>query len=237
MKNKNIILLHGWGSSSKKLNPLNKELTKKEWKVLALKLPGFDLDPPREAWDITKYADYVKKEALKFYGVNKYFVFGHSFGGRITIRIASKGISRVLGVVLCSAAGISRPNFIKRLSFFFLAKVGKILISFETISKIGRKLLYRLVKEHDYERTEGIMKEVFKKIISENLREDIEKIKIPTLILWGRNDSVTPLTDANFINDQIKGSRLVVFTDDGHRLPYERAKEVAEEIEKWYKTL
>ena len=65
---KNIVLLHGWGASVKKLKPLANELEKQGWKVFVPKLPGFDLKPPESVWGVSEYADYVSKKAVEYFG-------------------------------------------------------------------------------------------------------------------------------------------------------------------------
>ena len=230
---KNLILLHGWGASADKLKHLEIELNKSGWITQNMKLPGFDLTYPKFAWWLKDYSDYVSKEAEKVFRGNKYYIFGHSFGGRIAIKLASYAPDKLTGVVLCSTAGISRGRSVKRVIFLILAKIGKILLIAPTLARFWRKIIYKLAKEHDYEKASGIMKKVFKKVISEDVRELLAKIKVPTLILWGEEDKMTPVNDAYFLNEKIRDSKLVIFKNQGHKLPYIGTKEVAKEIDKW----
>jgi pimeloyl-ACP methyl ester carboxylesterase len=229
IKKKKIVLLHGWGASIEKLRLLASQLEKKNWQVFIPKLPGFDILPPKNAWGVGEYADHVLNEAHKVYGKDEFFVFGHSFGGRVAIKL--------LGVILCSTAGVSRGYSLKRVVFYILAKVGKIFLLIPPLAKFWRKLLYMLAREHDYEKTQGVMKDTFKKIVSENLRPAISNIRLPVLVLWGKKDQATPIKDAYYIRKTLSSSKLVVFENEGHRLPYNEPKKVAEEINKWAKNL
>lgn len=237
MKVKRIVLLHGWGANTKKLGPLKIALEKLGWKVLLPKLPGFEKPAPKKVWGMKEYAKFIYEETKLVFGKNKFFVFGHSFGGGIAIKLASGNPRQLAGVILCASRGISRTKAVKRLFFKTLAKIGKIFLFSPYIANEFRKILYKAAREHDYERSEGIMREVFRKVISEDLRTLVFKIKLPVLILWGENDRMTPISDALFIKHALHESVLVTFKDKGHRLPYEEPFSLAEEIDKWAQSL
>lgn len=234
---KNIVLIHGWGANVSKLQPLKKELERFKWNVFVPKLPGFGSPPPDTIWGVSDYANYIANLSFAKFKKKKYFVFGHSFGGRIGIKLETEVSKDLNGVILCSISGISRGNLVKRVIFALLAKGGRVVLNLSPISQSYRKFLYKLAREHDYEKAEGIMKDIFKKIISEDLKPFVSKIRMPTLILWGKKDKLTSVKDAYFLKAKIKGAQLTVFSKEGHRLPYNKPKKVAFEIEKWYKNL
>jgi pimeloyl-ACP methyl ester carboxylesterase len=126
---------------------------------------------------------------------------------------------------------------VKRIFFSVIAKAGKVLLLTPPLAYTFRKLLYKAAREHDYEKTQGIMKDVFKKIISEDLKPLLAKINAPTLIMWGKDDRITPVKDAYFVNNKIAGSRLKIFDNQSHRLPYEKSKLLAKEIDLWQTSL
>lgn len=234
---KNIILLHGWGANTKKLGPLKTELEKRGWHVLLPKLAGFENPPPDKVWGIQEYSDYVYEEAKREFGHENFFAFGHSFGGGIAIKLANKGIYNLSGVILCATRGVSRGKLLKRFLFSVLAKSGKVFILVPELASSFRRLLYKAAREHDYEKTEGIMKEIFRKVISEDLKPALKKIRIPTLILWGKLDRITPLKDAQFIKSVVDGSTLTIFPQEGHRLPYNKPRLISKKIDIWFTKL
>lgn len=219
-----MALLHGWEARAAKLEPLARELQRLGWKVINLEMPGFGLPAPEFAWGVSEYADWVEKKME-----GSCVVFGHSFGGRVAIKLAARGA--VKGVVLCASGGLSRPNVMKRLLFGMLASVGKTL-GLERY----RAILYKLVREHDYERAEGIMRDVFKRVVEEDLRSEARKIKVPTLVLWGKEDKMVPVSDGEWVKEQM-GAKLVLFEGQGHKLPYELPEKVAKEIDVWFGSL
>jgi len=81
------------------------------------------------------------------------------------------------------------------------------------------------------------MKETFKKVIEENLKTTINKVKIPVLLLWGKQDKMTPIKDAYYIKKVLPKTRLVIFNQEGHQLPYNRPKEIAQKINQWSQNL
>lgn len=236
MKN-NIILLHGWGASAVKLQPLGDELKKLGWNVFIPKLPGFDLKPPNNPFKLDDYCEFVNKKASQYFKNQKYVAFGHSFGGRIAIKISSDYKDNIYASVFCAAGGLSRTGIIKRLLFSFLAKMGKILLISKFLSNTFRKIIYKLSGEHDYEKTSGVMRETFKNIINEDLKKKLSGITLPVLVLWGKKDKMVPFSDALLLKNKIKKCKLVAFDFEGHTLPYKKPHQLAQEINKWHQTL
>lgn len=236
---KNIVLVHGWGANVGKLRYLEKKLEKYGWNTFLVKLPGFDLDPPENAWKMDDYVNYVSKQSKKRFGDSKYFIFGHSFGGRVAIKLSKdKQLSKMLhGVILCSSGGISRGNVIKRKFFYFIAKIGKVLIISPWAARSFKKIIYKFAREHDYERTEGVMRQTFQNVIKEDLKGYLGLIRIPALILWGGDDNVTPIRDAYYLESNIKGSTLVEYAGVTHNLPYVEFKRLAKDINEWANNL
>ena len=233
MSGKRIVLLHGWGASTQKLEPLKRELEKLGWQVILPKLAGFESSAPKEVWGVKEYSNFVREEAVKVFGKKGFFVFGHSFGGGVAIKFGVGNLKNLQGIILCATRGISRGKSVKRLLFATLAKTGKLLLITPSLANSFRKLLYKAAQEHDYEKTQGIMREIFKKVISEDLKPLVAKIKTPVLILWGEMDRVTPIKDAYFIKSKVINGKLVTFNAQGHRLPYEKPRELAKEIDIW----
>ncbi|OGJ53087.1 hypothetical protein A2483_05880 [Candidatus Peregrinibacteria bacterium RIFOXYC2_FULL_33_13] len=162
----------------------------------------------------------------------------HSFGGRIAIKIAAESPVKLKHLILTGAAGIKDKNNLKKNIFKILAKTGNAFFSLPIISKMeksARKILYRLSKGYDYLKlTDPIMKKTFQLIVEENLTNLLHKINIPTLLLWGREDTLTPVSHAKIMHEKIKNSQIIIYDNIGHRLPYAMPDEFAEQVEKWF---
>src|SRR4030042_663429 len=228
-----IVFLHGWGAQKEKLLPLGKSLAQEKWQVLIPDLPGFGKsDPPPKPWKVDDYALFINRFLKRIWGQKKIYFLGHSFGGRLALKVAASFPDQVAGVVLVDSAGISRANVFKRLLFLGLARIGKKIFP---KSQIYRRLLYKLARAHDYEKTKGVIRETFKLVIGEDLKPILKKIKSPILILWGKKDRETKYTDDKIIKTEVRNSKLISFRGMGHRLPYEKPKLLAKKIDSWEK--
>lgn len=237
-KGRPIILLHGWGSSSAAFLKTQEYLAKNGFKIYVPDLPGFGKSASLpSAWGVGEYADLVLQFADSL-SLDKFFLIGHSFGGRISIKLTVNHPEKALGLVLCSTAGVRRP--LKRFIFFVFAKLGKMLFSLPGLclfQKPSRKLLYFLARERDYYQAQGVMRETMKKVISEDFTLDLAKIKIPTLIIWGANDKVTPTTHAKILKEKIKGSVLKIVPSATHKLPYEKPEVFSRLVTEFLKSI
>jgi pimeloyl-ACP methyl ester carboxylesterase len=237
MNKNNLVIIHGWGALPAKFSLLSKELRYLGWNILIPELPGLDTFPPKEAWDLESYSEFLYKRITEVFNGKRFFIFGHSFGGRIAIKLASKYCSGLQGIILCGSGGLSRSSILKRTVFKCMAKMGNILIVVPFAAKVFRKYLYKLAHEHDYEKSEGIMKEIFKKTVSEDLKGTARNINVPVLILWGKLDKMTPVKDAFYLKKVLPSSKMILYDNQGHTLPYTKPKDIAKEINVWAKNL
>lgn len=212
-KGKVLLLLHGWGvgMSKEKYRELSCKLANK-YKVVILDFPGFGgSSMPSKPWGVREYADlvggFVDALNLKAFGI-----IGHSFGGRVAVKIAANEVFKAKKLILIDSAGVERKSWRVKLIIFLT------------------KIVPRWVKGKI---NNGVMKESFKLVVGENLEEEMKKIRIPTLLVWGENDRTTPMWQAKIIKEKIEGSILRVVKGGDHGLPYRRTNEVAGIILKW----
>lgn len=87
---------------------------------------------------------------------------------------------------------------------------GWIELSFQRFNLLGQKeaLISLLVTNLDFW---GVRREVFSPIV-----QQLERIKVPTLIIWGEQDSITPVTHAYIASQKIPNSSLHIFEQCGH---------------------
>jgi len=172
--------------------------------------------------DYVKFVrDFMKKKKLK-----KVVLLGHSFGGRVAIKFTTSFPQRVCGLILTGAPGIrQRLSFIRRVVQYVAISLGELfrIDALRPLYLILRKGLYFMIGEWDYYKA-GDLRETFKKIIAEDLASDLSKIKVPTLIVWGQQDAVVPLSVGRQMHSLIPHSKLVIVKDVGHKLPYENPK-------------
>jgi pimeloyl-ACP methyl ester carboxylesterase len=227
MKKEKIYLLHGWAYSTEKWEPLVKELVKKGFDVVLLKIPGLTA-PLTKVWELDDYVAWLKG-VLK--DEKEVILVGHSNGGRISLAYTHKYPEKVKQLVLIDSAGIYHnelPIRLKRFLFGRAARLGKVF----TKSKNLRALLYRFTREHDYENADPIVSQTMLNLIRSDLREILLKISVPTTIIWGREDKVTPLSDGELMHAAIVGSSLHIIADARHSPMFTNVHQVVEIISK-----
>lgn len=227
-----LLILHGWGIESGKYLSLIEKL-EKHFRVIAPDFPGFgESDQPKEAWDVSGYKHFVLK-FLDVLQVNHFYVLAHSFGGRVAIKLGAEDRERIGKMVFTGAAGIRPKKGLKRKIFGTFAFVGKKVFSLPAISKLfepARKILYRFARERDYVQLSGVMKQIFSKVVEEDLTPYLKDVRPKVLLLWGKEDKMTPIRDGELMQAKMPFATLKMFEGVGHRLPYEKPTLVAEEI-------
>lgn len=215
-----VLILHGWGGSSDTWEKfLNQHVNTDQFSLISVDLPGFGktADPPI-SWSVSDYVQFVR-DFISILGLSDVVLVGHSFGGRISIKLTSQYPEKIRAVVLVAAAGIKHKKTLKQRISYVVAKQGKKVMQsslLKPFEKHMRALLYKVIREKDYIQTKGVMRETFKKVISEDLTQYLSSIEIPSLIVWGTKDSYVPVSDAYLMHEKINGSLLEVIHGARH---------------------
>lgn len=114
--------------------------------------------------------------------------------------------------MLVSAAGIRTdpPSLLRRT----VTKLGKAIFRLPGLAGIGDQIRARVASK-DYLEA-GILRETFVKVIEQDLREYAAQITHPTLLVWGDQDTETPLKQARILESLIADSGLVILYGSGH---------------------
>lgn len=205
-----VLFLHGWGGSIASFKGLQKAL--KDYNTINIDLCGFGKsDSPPANFTVYDYAEIVLGVLNKL-EIQKVTIIAHSFGGRLAIILASLRKDIVKKLVLIDSAGL-KPKF----NFITYMKIKKYkFYKFLVNKKLIKKSILEKFGSNDYKALDKINKMVFNNIVTTNLDFLVSNIKCPTLLLWGKEDSDTPLYMAKILNKKIKNSGLVVFNNAGH---------------------
>jgi len=227
-KAKKIYLLHGWAVdqfNQRKWQPLIEALEKKKIQPVFLKIPGLT-GPLDQVWGLQDFVNWLAAELPK---KGKVILLGHSFGGQIAIRFAAQNPDRVEKLILVDSAGIRDHSFqatLKRQVFWLAAKVGKLFFR----SQIARQLLYILARERDYNTAPPLLKRSMSLVLDDEIVDDLPKLLCPTLIIWGENDTTTPLKFGKIKKKAIANSDLKVINGARHSPQFTHVDQVASEI-------
>jgi pimeloyl-ACP methyl ester carboxylesterase len=213
---KPVIILHGWGCSKDTVQSITDHISKTH-RAYALDMPGFgETPPPSEVFGIEQYTQ-VEEKFCKKLNIENPILIGHSFGGRISILFSSR--NQTSKVMLVDAAGIVPKRTLKYHIKVRSYKIYKKLLPLF----VGKHEAERRIEERrnrsgsaDYRAAQGIMRAIFVKIVNEDLKYVMPKIKAPTLMIWGELDTATPLSDARTMEKLIKGSGVAVMKGCGH---------------------
>jgi pimeloyl-ACP methyl ester carboxylesterase len=219
--NRKIYILHGWTYSLEKWNYFSNLLKNDGFETVFLKIPGLT-ETSDEVWDLEKYSRWLEKKI----GKSKVILLGHSNGGRIASYYAAINPEKVEKLILIDSAGIFHKDLlirVKRLVFRCIASIGKKF----TNSYALKKLLYKVAGEKDYFEASDNIKKSMINLINADLTPAFKLIKTDTLIIWGKNDKTTPVSDGMLIHKLIEGSRLKIIDNAGHSPFFNHAKEVA----------
>jgi len=236
-----IIFIHGFSSSLYSwracLGPISRH-----YRVFALDLKGFGFSgKPASEYTTGEYVDFVIHfmDALK---LDKATLCGNSMGGGIAWRTALKYPKRVEKLILVDAAGYPSTRsglpFIMKLGrlpgmenlFSLFTTRGRIRSSLESAYYHDEQVTEKTVDAYYYPmRTKGAMYAVLARMRhprseTENWQGRISELRLPTLIVWGAEDTWIPAEDAERFHGDIAGSRLRIFQGCGH-LPQEEMPE------------
>jgi len=227
---KKICIVHGWTYSTAAWDALTAALRAAGYEVRLLHVPGLTAASDK-VWTLDSYVEWLRGELA---GEQDIILIGHSNGGRIAIAYAARygqaaGLSRL---ILIDSAGVVHdelPLRIKRAFFGFMARIGKPLAAVPSV----RKAFYRLIGGKDYGNAAPNMRATMATLIRQDLVPVLPQVRIPTLIIWGTNDTATPLSDAHIMATGIADSTLVAIDGAGHSPHKSHAERVSREIVAW----
>lgn len=224
-KKKAIVLLHGWGQNIQMMQMLG-EPFQKDFRIIAVDFPGFGLsDEPKESMGADGYTKIIEKLLDKL-DVKEPILVGHSFGGRVSVKFASR--NKVSKVILLSPA--LRGHDKKGLKTKVLKTMKKIpvLKGLETWAK-------NHIGSRDYKAASPIMKQVLVKTVNEDLSDDAKKIKAPVILIYGDYDSEVPEEDTKEYERLIPDCGLILYEGCTHYAYLERLNQTISIIDKFIK--
>lgn len=211
-----IVLMHGWGCNHTTLASIEKTLLP-GMKVYNVDFPGFGASSePETVWGVEEYTRLIEK-FIESKGIENPILLGHSFGGRVGILYSSR--NNVKKLILVDAAGVKPRRSIKYYYKVYTYKAVKHLLPLLCGKKKGQELLdkYRGKSgSSDYNNSTPKMRAILSKVVNEDLKSVMPDIKCPTLLIWGKNDTATPLSDAKTMEKLIPDAGLVAFDGVGH---------------------
>jgi pimeloyl-ACP methyl ester carboxylesterase len=246
---KPIVLIHGWPLSDEMYEYQYNELVNKNFRVIGITLRGFGKsDKPFGAYNYDVHALDIKRVLDKL-DVKDAVLVGFSMGGAIAVRfVTAYNETQVSKLVL---AGAAVPVWTQREDFPYNLPQKAVDDLIKLNYKDRPKLLSDFAKIFSATETslnEGVgnwlngiglsasshaTAECLVALRDTDLRPDMAKITIPTLILHGKNDKICSFDLAEQMKAGISDSKLVVFEKSGHSMFLEETKKFNSELVKF----
>jgi pimeloyl-ACP methyl ester carboxylesterase len=211
-------------------------------RVVAVDLPGFGASPmPSWELSIPAYGRFLRDFCERL-GIGRCSLVGNSMGGFIATEVAITEPGRVDDLVLVSAAGITWARA-RREPAVMMARMGRAaapaLLKLQT-SSMRRPRLRKAAFQGVFYDPHGLRREMLwenfvpamqspgyydamSNLFGYDIRDRLEEIGVPTLIVWGRNDRVVPVPAALSYKKRIgDNAELVIFDQCGHVPQIER---------------
>ncbi len=228
-----ILLLHGTSASLHTWEGWAKAL-EAERRVISVDMPGFGLTGPFPDGDyrIEHYVTFVTA-LLDQLGVQQVVLAGNSLGGQIAWETALAKPLRVNGLILVDSAGLPLQSTSVPIGF----KLAKIPLLAPLMTNLLPRSMIEASVQSVYGNPALVTDELVERYYQLTLREGnraalgqrfrqnsdlsgnmarLTQLNVPTLIIWGGRDGLTPLAYAAFFKQSIKGSQLVVLEGLGH---------------------
>jgi pimeloyl-ACP methyl ester carboxylesterase len=220
-----LLLLHGWGVSSELFAPILDALEKGR-RLIVPDLPGFGATAePDTAWSVHDYAAWCIA-LLDRLGVSRCDLIGHSNGGRIGIVMAATYPERIDRMVLAGSAGIRPRRTFRGAVRVRSYKALRVIERSGLLPSAVRQAARRSADQRgsaDYRAVSGVMRGTLVRIVNEDLRALLPKLRLPVLLIWGDKDTETPIADGQLMERLIPDAGLVVFEGAGHYAYLEQA--------------
>ncbi|MCT2535407.1 alpha/beta hydrolase [Aquibacillus koreensis] len=239
-----ILLIHGFASSIytfRRIIPLLME----QFSVISVDLPGFGKSEKSNSF-VYSFENYAKVmlEFIQTFNLSSTHIVAHSMGGQIALhmaRLAPEKVNKL--ILLCSSGYLKRAKklliyssylpFFDRMVYYYIHRkdvkdylhnvfFNKELICEEMIDEFSRPLaekrfyksLIRLLRHRE----------------GDLLPKQLQKIDVPTLIIWGEEDRVVPLHVGKQLVKDLPNAQLITYEKTGHLITEERPEPIFQNI-------
>ena len=219
----NLMLLHGlFGALSNFEGIINNFGSK--YNVIVPILPIFDL--PIRKVSVTGLVKHIE-DFVEYKQYDKVHVLGNSLGGHVAILYALACPDKLASITLTGSSGLFENSlgstFPKRGDYEFIKKKAENIFY---DPKIATKELVDEVFDIVNDRNKAIRIVVTaKSAVRHNLADKLHQIQIPTLLIWGKEDNVTPLFVGEKFNELVENSTLHIVEQCGHAPMMEKPEE------------
>jgi len=242
-----LLLLHGFGASTLLWEPVIPELAKSR-RVVAIDLNGFgwsERPKEREAYTLAGQERLVLAVAEAL-GFDRFDLAGHSYGGAISLFLASRHPERVRSLTLVDSAMPAYGTLRRRrrygsrtLAWIYVHSVGltaaRVRAGLEAVYADDRKVTDELVRQYlERLRVEGVVDAFYGLSAPTGAppdEVDLESLRPPTLFVWGERDELISVADGRAAAARVPGAGFTAIPACGHSPMEECPREFLDALE------
>lgn len=223
-----VVWLHGWARRAQDFTAAAAELARRGIGSVAVDLPGFGASaPPARAGGARDYADLLTAP-LESLVEGPVVLVGHSFGGTVAAVVAARRPDLVRALVLVGAPVLRTPGGRRAPVAYRLVRWAR------RRGLVSEARLERARQRHgssDYRRATGVMREVLVRSVNESYEDELARLTMPVVLLWGAGDAEVPPRVAERAAELVGPSAsLRVLSGVGHLVPTEAPGALAEAV-------
>lgn len=229
---KPIIILHGLMGGLSNFEGVTSHFPEKGYKVLIPELPLYSM--PMLKTTVKNFAKYLK-QFIDHKELDEVILLGNSLGGHIGLLHTKMYPDKVKGLVITGSSGLYESamgdGYPKRGDYEFIKKKAQdVFYDPEVATKEIVDEVFATVNDRvKLVKTLAIAKSA----IRHNMAQDLPKMKTPTCIIWGKNDSVTPPDVAELFDELLPNSDLFWIDKCGHAPMMEHPEEFNTILDDW----
>ncbi|MBK8517908.1 MAG: alpha/beta hydrolase [Saprospiraceae bacterium] len=209
-----IILLHGLLGALSNFEGIIHHFSRTH-NVLVPILPLFEISI--RSLSVMKLVEYVE-EFVEFKGYTKIHILGNSLGGHIAQLYTLKYPGLVESMILTGSSGLFESamgtTFPKRGNYEYIKNKAQSVFYDPSIAT--KELIDQVYDTVNDLKKAMCVVVLAKSAVRHNLEDFLKDIKVPTLLVWGAQDAVTPLWVGEKFNELIPNSELVKVDKCGH---------------------
>jgi pimeloyl-ACP methyl ester carboxylesterase len=220
-----VLALHGWRRTSTDFGATLDGLD-----ALALDLPGFGASPPPpEPWGTAEYAHALGSVLAEL--PTPVVVLGHSFGGRVAVRLAARRPEAVRALVLTGVPLVRPPGRpARRPAAAF--RVARWLHRRGVLPEARMEAVRQRYGSADYRAATGVMRDVFVRVVNEEYDDDLRALTCPVELVWGDDDTDAPPAVAGAAADLLADARVTFLPGAGHLTPLTAAPALRQALDR-----
>jgi pimeloyl-ACP methyl ester carboxylesterase len=205
-----VVLVHGLSGSTRWWSR-NVSSIAQRYRIYLVDLPGFgEMRTLRRRFVLAEAVSWLS-EWMDAVGLGRAHLVGHSMGGYICLRLAASRPAAVRRLVLVAPAGVPTGRSMVGHLGPLLGAARRATPSFLPVLvrdavRMGPSTLWRAARD----------------LLAEDVREDLQRVEAPTLLVWGRRDPLIPPAVGDLLREEIPDSRLLVLERAAHVPMFDR---------------